>query len=241
MSNLHNTTQLVAHSRKKGFQEELQSTRGALEVLVKNISLDTKNKPVVHNDKVKIDSAGGGAVQSDSSPLPTADADDREGWLFKKPAGDTSKFNYYIYGATGSSHQFKFKDVKGLHMCCSIDKWDNTASIPFMHVYSKATGVGDAGAFYHSKKDFAINMTKEKILVGEHITLYNGLKPELANKNRLISLDNVILHGECNDDEEILFIVVASDSGSLIHTQILMTEAGYNLDNEIKRSIKFVA
>ena len=100
MSNLHNTTQLVAHSRKKGFQEELQST-----------------------------SAGGGAVQSDSSPLPTADADDREGWLFKKPAGDTSKFNYYIYGATGSSHQFKFKDVKGLHMCCSIDKWDNTKPI----------------------------------------------------------------------------------------------------------------
>ncbi len=240
MSNLHSTSQLVAHSRK-GFQEELRSSNGALEVLVKNIALDTKNKAVIHNDKVKIDSAGGGSVQSDSSPSPTADADNREGWLFKKLASDSSKFNYYIYGATGSSHPFTFADIKGLHMCCSVDKWDNSASIPFMHVYSKPTGSGDAGAFYHSKKDFAITMSKQKIVVGEHITLYHGVKPELANKNRLVPLDNIILNGDCVDTEEILFIVVASDSGSLINTQILMTEAGYNLDNEIKRSIKFVA
>ncbi len=206
-----------------------------------NTQIETKNHEVKHNDKVKIDSVGGIAVQSDSSPSPTADADDREGWLFKKLASDSSKFNYYIYGSTGSSHPFTFADLKSVYMCCSVDKWDNTASIPFINVYSKPTGSGDAGAFYHSRKDYAINMSNQKIVVGEHINLYAGDRPELSNDNRSIPLETLTNNGTCADTEEILFIVVASDSGSLIHTQILMTEAGYNLNNEIKRNIKFVA
>ena len=205
-----------------------------------NAQIETKNHEVKHNDKVKISSAGGIAVQADSSPSPTVDNDDRDGWLFTKVASDASKFNYYIYGNTGSSHQFTFADLKSVHMCCSIDSWANTASVPIINVYSKPTGSGDSAAWYHSRKDYSINMSNQKINAGEHINLYIGDRPELANDNRSIPLEVLTSNGTCAGTEEILYIVVASESGSLINTKILLTEAGYNLNNEIKRNIKFI-
>ncbi len=206
-----------------------------------NAQIETKNHEVKHNDKVKISSVGGIAVQADSSPSPTVDTDDREGWLFTKPASDTSKFNYYIYGSVGSSHPYTFADLKSVHLCCSVDSWANSASVPIINVYSKPTGSGDAGAFYHSRKDYAINMSNQKIIAGEHINLYAGDRPELSNDNRSIPLEILTSNGTCAGTEEILYIVVGSDSGSLMNTKILVSEAGYNLNNEIKRSIKFVA
>tara|TARA_R110000782_G_scaffold22784_2_gene60076 strand:- start:2364 stop:3005 length:642 start_codon:yes stop_codon:yes gene_type:complete len=206
-----------------------------------NAQIETKNHEVKHNDKVNIISVGGIAVQSDTSPSPTVDGDNRDGWLFTKEASDSSKFNYYIFGSSGCSHPFTFADLKSVHMCCSVDSWANTASVPFINVYSKPTGSGDAAAWYHSRKDYAINISNQKICVGEHINLYAGDRPELKNDSRSIPLESITNNGECLDSEEILFIVVASDSGSAMGTKILLSEAGYNLGNEIKRNIKFVA
>jgi len=205
-----------------------------------NSQLHTKNHEVKHNDKVKISSVGGIAVQGDSSPLPTVDGDDREGWLFTKIADDNSKFNYYIYGSTGSSHPWTLTDLKSVHMCCSIDSWANVASVPIINVYSKPTGINDAGAWYHSRKDYSINMTNQKINVGEHINLYIGNRPDLKNDNRNIVLENLTNNGDCLGTEEILFIVIGSDSGSVNGTKILVSGAGYNLGNEINRNIKMV-
>ncbi len=208
-------------------------------IKLSNAQIETKNREVKHNDKVKIDSAGGIAVQADSTS-PIVDEDNRDGWLFKKEASDTSKFNYYIYGSVGSSHPYTFSDLKSVYMCCSVDSWENSASVPIINVYSKPTGSGDAGSFYHSRKDYAINMSNQKINAGEHINLYIGDRPELKNDNRNIPLESIISNGDCLGTEEILYIVVGSDSGSLINTKILVSEAGYNLNNEIKRNIKFV-
>ena len=205
-----------------------------------NSQLHTKNHEVKHNDKVKLSSAGGIAVIADSSPAPTADADDRDGWLFEKVTAGADKFNYYIYGSIGSSYQYTFNDLKSVHMCCSVDRWDNSASVPIINVYSKPTGSGDAAAWYHSRKDYSINMSNQKINAGEHINLYIGNRPELKNDNRNIPLENLTSNGDCAGTEEILYIVVGSDSGSLINTKILVSGAGYNLNNEINRNIKMI-
>ena len=210
-------------------------------IKIANEIIHTKNHEVKKNDKVKISSAGGVAIQADSSPAPTADLDDREGWLFKKVASDSSKFNYYIYGSTGSSHQYTLSDLKSVHFVCSVDSWANTASVPIINVYSKPTGVGDAGAFYHSRKDYAINMSNQKIIAGEHINIYTGERPELRNDNRYIPLESLTSNGDCAGTEEILYITVGSESSSLINTQILAIGAGYNLAHEIKRSIRFIS
>lgn len=202
--------------------------------------LITKNKEVINDDKVKLTSAGGMAVYADSSPVPTADNDDRTGWLFTKVASDTSKFNYYIYGNTGSSHQFTLADIKCLHMVCSVDRWDNTQSVPFINVYTKPTGSGDADSWYHSRLSYSINMTNQKIIAGEHINLWAKQRPELQNDKRYVELETLTTNGDGLDTEEILYICICSDSSSLINTKILVSEAGYQLNDVIKRDIQFV-
>ncbi len=204
-----------------------------------NNLLHTKNHSVINNDKVKISSAGGMAVIADSSPSPSVDLDDREGWCWEKVSSDASKFNYYMYGSTGSSHAWTLGDLKSSHVCCSIDKWDNGASVPFIVIYTAMTGSGDAGSWYHSRRSYSLNTSNHKILVGEHINLYAGIKPELPF-HRNIPLENKIDTGDCDDSEVISAISIHSDSAALLGTKILVKSMGYNLNHEIKRDIKLI-
>lgn len=93
-----------------------------------NSELQTKNNVILQNDKVKLSSSGGVAVIADSSPAPTADDNDREGWLFHKTIEGSDKFNFYIYGNTATSHQWTMGDLKSVSMTCSVDTWSNSAS-----------------------------------------------------------------------------------------------------------------
>ena len=122
----------------------------------------------------------------------------------------------------------------------SVDTWSNSASVPFIVVYSVPTGSGDAGAWYHSKRTYSINTSNHKILCGEHINLYCMSKPELKNDNRYIELETYSSEGDNLDTEAILAVSLHSDSGSAINTKILVSHAGYNLGNEIHRHIKLV-
>ena len=205
-----------------------------------NSELQTKNNVILQNDKVKLSSSGGVAVIADSSPSPTADDNDREGWLFHKTIEGSDKFNFYIYGNTATSHQWTMGDLKSVSMTCSVDTWSNSASVPFIVVYSVPTGSGDAGAWYHSKRTYSINTSNHKILCGEHINLYCMSKPELKNDNRYIELETYSSEGDNLDTEAILAVSLHSDSGSAINTKILVSHAGYNLGNEIHRHIKLV-
>ena len=199
--------------------------------------LTTKNKEIINDDKVKLTSPGGIAVIADSTQ-PVADEDDRKGWLFKKTASDSSKFNYYIYGDTGSSHPFTLGDITSLYMCCSVDKWDNTASVPFINIYTKPTGSNDA-SWYKSRVTYSINMSNQKIMAGEHINLWCKSRPDLKNDNRYVELETISTVGSAASSEELFLIALSSDSASLIDTKILVSEGGYDLD-EIKRNIQFV-
>jgi hypothetical protein len=210
-------------------------------IKIANQTLHTKNHQVIHNDKVKLSSVGGMAVIADSSPSPAKDLDDRAGWVWEKLYSDTTKFNYYMYGATGSSHPWTLGDFKSGHMSCSIDKWDNISSCPHVVVYTAITGNGDAGSWYHSRRSYALNTSNHKIVVGEHINLYCKDKPDFKNDNRSIPLESITDTGDCLDTEVIAAISVHSDSAALINTKILVSEMGYNLGNEIRRSIKLVA
>ena len=210
-------------------------------VKIANNLLQTKNHQVAHQDKVKLGTAGGIAVIADSSPSPTADPDERGGWVWEKVSSDASKFNFYMYGATGSSHPWTLVDLKSCHICCSVDKWDNTQSVPFIVVYTAMTGSGDAGAWYHSRRSYALDTSTHKIVAGEHINLYAGDKPDLHNDNRNLPLSVVTDTGDCADTEVISAISVHSDSSALINTKILVSEMGFDLGGEITRSIKLIA
>lgn len=198
-------------------------------------SLNAKTKHISH-DQVKISSAGGMAVQADSSP-PVADEDGRPGWLFKKAAADAAKFNYFFY-ATGS-HPLPLSSLNRVHMTCSIDKWDGMSSAPFVVVYTKPTGTGDA-SWYKSKVAYTLTSTN-KIVAGELVNMYCLENPQLNNGNRDIELTGVITNGTAAPEEEIYLISVQSDSASAIDTKILVSHVGYKVNNEISRNIALIS
>ena len=193
-------------------------------------------------DKVSVTSANGVAVYADTAPAPTLDtADNRDGWLYNKVGAGTDKFNYYMYGNTGSSKQYTFADLKGLHATGSVDTFVDITSVPFFVAFSKPTGAGDAGAFYHSKKIITCNLVSpNNVIAGEPCNWYHGTKPIFNNNNRDIELTHITNEGDCLDTEELLFLTVHSDSGAGIGTKILLSDMGYNLDNVVKRNIRLV-
>tara|TARA_R110002153_G_scaffold214871_3_gene367506 strand:- start:1 stop:678 length:678 start_codon:yes stop_codon:yes gene_type:complete len=225
---------MVLHALDPVSQDAIpvQEHRGALKVEVGDTT----------NDKVSVTSTFGIAVYADTLPTPTLDiADSRNGWLYTKIAANTDKFNYYSYGAASSSHQYTLGDIVTLNFVGSVDNFLGGTSLPFIIVYSKPTGVGDAGVFYHSKRTFGCNMVvPNNIVGGEPCNWFHGRKPNLKNHNRFIELTTTTVEGDNLDTEEILFISVHSDSSSGVGTQILLTSIGYNLKDEIKRNIMLV-
>ena len=192
------------------------------------------------NDKVSINSTNGQMVYAGSFPIPLLDTDDfRDGWLYHKTAVGSDKFNYYLYANTNSSYQYKFSDLKTVDFTASIDSFVGFSAVPFVVVYSKPTGSGDAGAFYHSKRTFTMpNSTP--IVGGEQLNFYSGVKREKNNNNRYVELSFLITEGDNLDTEEILYITIHTDSLAPINTKILMSHFGYNLKNEIQRNVKLV-
>lgn len=197
-----------------------------------------------HTGQVKSSSAGGIAVYADSSPAPIADNDGRDGWLFSKSVADASKFNYYFYGE-GSS-PILLNEISSLLCDVTIDNYQDITSLPFIIIYTKPTGVGDAGVWYHSKIIYTMN-SDEKILLGEGVTFYGGLKPNIhsnMNGKRLIECNTLITSGDALPTEEVLTIALHSDSGSPASTQILVSSLGLDIilsDNKkIETRLKLV-
>ena len=160
---------------------------------------------------------------------PIADINNRAGWLFKKAAADTAKFNYFYYGQ--GSHAITLGDIKSLCSNVVIDTWTNGQSVPFFVVYTKPTGVGDAGAWYHSKRAYTLEASK-KILLGESINIYAISEPVYTyNCDRDVKLGAIIDTGTPLDSEEILTISLHSDSASPINTQILIKSLALELND----------
>lgn len=180
------------------------------------------------NNNILLTSSSGVGVYADSMPVPTADINNRPGWLFKKTAG-VEKFNYYYYSQ--GSHAITLGDIKSLSSNLVIDTWTNGQSAPFFVVYTKPTGVGDAGAWYHSKRAYALEASK-KILLGESINVYAIAEPVYTyNCDRDVKLGAIVDTGTPLDSEEILTISLHSDSSSAVNTQILVKSLALELND----------
>ena len=190
-----------------------------------------QNRNIV-NGRVVIGTASGLAVAADSQ-VPTTDADGRNGWLFSKSLAGTAKFNYYYYGEGNKA--ITLGELTGLHANISVDNYQSTSSIPFFVVYTKPTGVGDAGAWYHSKIAYTIDAT-ETIMLGEDIEMYSLGKADINHKHkRMVSFNTKVVTGDALLTEEILTISIHSDSSAPSSTQILVTNVGYEVlkDGEV--------
>ena len=190
--------------------------------------LETQSKNPSAN--ILLTSSSGVGVYADTLPTPTVDGNNRAGWFYKKTIGNTDKFNYYFYSQ--GSHPVLLGDLHSLVANVSIGAWASNASVPFFVIYTKPTGVGDAGAWYHSKCAYAIDSSKN-ILLGEPVNLYCIKEPSCShNGNRDIELSTIINTGDCLPEEEILTISLQSDSAAPINTEVLVANLGYELNNK---------
>lgn len=191
---------------------------------------------VLSNSQVKLTSASGIAVYADSSPPPTSDLNGRDGWLFTKSSG-TQKFNYYLWSQ--GSYPLRLQDLRSVFMCGSVDTYSNSSSVPFIVIYTKPTGSGDAQPWYHSRISYSIDEPSNIIMLGEKVQFFSHMvRPSDNYGYRQIALATQIKDGDCLPNEEILYITLQSDSAAADFTQILISDFGFETTHQEKITIK---
>ena len=191
---------------------------------------------VLSNSQVKLTSPSGIAVYADSSPPPTSDLNGREGWLFTKSSG-TQKFNYYLWSQ--GSYPLRLQDLRSVFMCGSVDTYSNRSSVPFIVIYTKPTGSGDAQPWYHSRISYSIDEPSNIIMLGEKVQFFSHMVRPADNYGyRQIALATQIKDGDCLPNEEILYITLQSDSAAADFTQILISDFGIETNHQEKITIK---
>jgi hypothetical protein len=193
----------------------------------------------IHNNKILLTSADGVAMYADSLPIPVGEPNNRDGWYFIKTAG-AEKFNYYFYSQ--GSHAVTLADLEQTFFVGAIDNWVTTASCPFITVYTKPLGDGqDAAAWYRTKQIYTIRASAN-INLGEKTQFTTGSTPNLIFPYPQVKLNNIIIEGLNNPNEEILTMAVHSDSSSAVTTKILISQMGWKHQDHVHSTcIKLVA
>ena len=195
-----------------------------------------ENTQLKNEDQVIATSQSGISLYPDESP-PIADEDNREGWLFKKTAAGTAKINWYFYDAGNTLTTLD--DLSSLSVLLSVDTYLNTSSLPFFIVYTKMTASNNVGSWYKSKITYELSVG-EKILPGEQIQAWSGIKPKQQSNKRLVEFNKKTVLGTGANTEELLTISVHTASYADINTKILISQVGFNLytnDNIIERRL----
>lgn len=183
-------------------------------------------------------SSNGTAIKADSTTIIQNDPEYREGWnCVNNTAG--SKFNLYYFN--GLQQTLNLEDVTSLYFKGFINNYDGVGSMPYLQIYTKPTGINDAGAFYHSRINYEYN-NDNKIGIGEECVFYGGNnEPSFNFTNRKVQLNNIVTSGEALPTEEVLFLVCASNSAA-VQNQVNATInlLGFNNGGTIKQNLKLV-
>ena len=75
---------------------------------------------------------------------PVADNNGREGWLFIKAAADSAKFNYHLY--SDGTMPIILGNLTHLYSNISLETLVANSSKPWITIYTKPQGSGDAGS-----------------------------------------------------------------------------------------------
>lgn len=187
--------------------------------------------------KVLLTSAGGTAVKADSTCVIQQDEEHRRGWQCKNTVAGT-KFNLYYFD--GSQEIITLGQIKSIYFKGFVNKFSETLSMPYLHIYTKPTGSGDAGAFYHSRLTFSYG-DDDTIGIGEECVFHGKEEPETKFNNRHVKLTVESVDGEGSDSEEILYMTVSSDTGATTgEVDSTINLVGFNtfLNPNIKRNLE---
>jgi len=197
-----------AINRNSNFLGKVTKSNNAIDESLKNVS----GRELNFNGyaQVLLTSAGGTTVKADTDCVVQEDPEHRMGWNLTNSVAGT-KFNLYYFN--GTQEIVTLRQLQSVYFKAFINVNSETASMPFIHVYTKPTGSGDAGPFYHSKIDYEYD-NDNIIGIGEECVFYGEGEPKTKFTNRHIKLNNKTVTGDGLLDEEILYLVVSSNSGA---------------------------
>ena len=199
---------------------------------------------IIPNSIYKVGTAATVAIAGGETE-PIADPDNVDGWLFSKAMAGSAKFNYFFYGGAGTTEVLTLADMRSYWSVVRIDNYQAVNSLPFIVIYTKPTGVGDAGPWYHSKIRGHFNPDTHHIALGEQVQMYLGNEPSVDYGYRKIKCDRV-LEGDGYANEEILYMTIHSDSDAPVGTQIFASDFGYETQTnfskgQVVRKIKLIS
>lgn len=181
--------------------------------------------------QVLLTSAGGTAVKADTTCTVQEDPEHREGWNLTNPVAG-QKFNLYYYD--GTQETITLGEIVSVYFKGFINRNTEEYSMPFIHIYTKPTGSGDAGAFYHSRIDYKYN-GDDTIGIGEESIFYAINEPRTAFNNRKVQLKDKVVNGDGEDSEEVLYVTVSSDSAaSQDALNVTLNLLGFNTSSLIR-------
>jgi len=183
--------------------------------------------------QVLLTSTNGTAVKADTTLTVQDDPEKREGWNCVNPVSST-KLNLYYF--SGSNEIITLGELSSVYFKGFINVNTEFSSLPFINVYTKPTGSNDAQPWYHSRITYEYN-NDNTIGIGEECVFFGKGSPSTEFNNRKIQLNNVIVDGQGLDSEEILYIVVSTNSLATVNSvDTTLNILGFNTSN-IRRNL----
>lgn len=192
-----------------------------------------------YTGKLSSTSSKGTAALADSSLTPTADANNRDGWHFLKSSAGGDKFNIYFWAEgnkvrTGS-------ELTCLKAVVSIDNYQSLQSLPFFSVYTKPKGDGsDAEVWYHARRNYTFTASQD-LEIGQRIEMFAKETPDKKEGLRHVQFNNIVDNGTFSENDEILYIVIATDSSAPQDSELLLESIGMCWDRRNEINIELIA
>ena len=189
------------------------------------MSLDQINKKIPScRAKVQVLLENNAAMWADSVPSATIDSNKRKGWYYTNTSAG-NKANIYFFG--GIQETLLLRDINSVWAKLTIDNYSSFNVLPFFNVYTKPTGVGDAGSFYHSRLTYTMNANVD-IGIGEEVLIHTRHSPNVDYDCRFIACPNETVQGDGNGEEEVLYMTIHTDSGAAAgEVKILFQNLGF--------------
>jgi len=159
---------------------------------------------------------------------PSQDPEYRQGWYFTN-ATSGDKINWYFFDGMSEI------STLGSFSAYAVFTLDSVANVPFLGIYTKPTGSGDAGSWYHSRQvwvkdpNFAVTAGKTYLI---HTGSDPKVHPELTRIPLTLEFNSV---GDQDAGEQILTAALNTDSSSaagkykfLVDSLGVKTENGYD-------------
>ena len=184
----------------------------ALSAVVQSL---TGEIPYTEEKKIAVDSQDAVAIAADGV-APVVNPVDGFGWYFKN-TGSPSKINWYFYGQDANNHQ-TLGEVTHLYAVVRLYANVSQQSMPWVAIYTKPQGSGDASGWYHSRRNWVVpSAARAGISPGDTVLLYYGADPVAVQPGLphvQLELDPSSSNGDDAPDQELLLVALSSDSSA---------------------------